>query len=133
MYSHRFRKLIMASPKKWQLTYSVQNHHVDEVSKNAMNKKMLVILYLKGNPIEIVKMLENKAKLNETRKFSQKCHSQVLTSELFPDKNDSRKFTEQCKMNFFFPDTDNLKVEGIAKQRRQEKQKERLNKSKSLI
>ena len=92
-----------------------------------------LVFSLKGNPIEIVKMLENKAKLNETRKFSQKCYSQVLTSELFPDKNDSRKFTEQCKMNFFFPDTDNLKVEGLAKQRRQEKQKERLNKSKSLI
>ena len=99
--------------------------------KNKLKQKES--FFLKGNPIEIVKMLESKAKLNETRKFSQKCYSQVLASELFPDKKDSRKFTEQCKMNFFFPDTDNLKVEGLAKQRRHEKQKERLNKSKSLI
>ena len=86
---------------------------------------------MKGNPIEVVKMLENKAKLNESRKFSQKCYSQILASELFPDKNDSRKFTQQCRMNFFFPDND--KVEGLTKQRKGEKQKEGSNKSKSLI
>ena len=79
-----------------------------------------------------MKRLENKANLKQTRKFSQKCFSQILELELFPDKNESRKFTEQCKMNFFFPDTDNIKVEGLAKQMRHEKERKMLNKSNTI-
>lgn len=86
----------------WQLTYNVQNHSDKKTSK-----------------IEVVRRMERNIKLKEERLFSQKCKSQILASELFPLKNECKKFNEKCKMNFFFPDADNIKIEEIAKVRRQ--------------
>ena len=76
--------------------------------------------------------MERNVKLKEARLFSQKCKSQVLTSELFPMKSECKKFNEQCKMNFFFPDADSVKIDEIARIRKQ-KQKQMLKNCHSLI
>ena len=88
---------------------------------------------VKVGQVEVVKRLEKNAKLKEAHLFSQKCHSQILIRELFPQKKDCKKFTEQCKMNFFFPDTDNVKVEELARIKQRERQQQTMKKGHSLI
>ena len=63
--------------------------------------------------------MERNVKRKETKRFSEKCYSQMLASELFPQKNELKKFTEQCKMNFFFPDGEFSKPESVIRLRRQ--------------
>jgi len=67
----------------------------------------------------------------EAKNFSLKCRSQLLANELFPAKNDCRKFQEECKLNFFFPDVDKARVEEISRQRRKDKKRLLLKKSDS--
>ena len=97
---------------------------------------MVIILYVlnvKVGQVEVVRRLEKNVKLKEARLFSQKCHSQILITELFPQKNDCKKFTEQCKMNFFFPDADSVKVEELARIKQRERQQKTMKKGHSLI
>ena len=104
----------------WQLTYNVQNHSDKKVIEEIYFYDFIInIFLLQTSKIEVVRRMERNIKLKEERLFSQKCKSQILASELFPLKNECKKFNEKCKMNFFFPDADNIKIEEIAKVRRQ--------------
>ena len=104
----------------WQLTYNVQNHSDKKVIEEIYFYDFIINIFpLQTSKIEVVRRMERNIKLKEERLFSQKCKSQILASELFPLKNECKKFNEKCKMNFFFPDADNIKIEEIAKVRRQ--------------
>jgi len=75
--------------------------------------------------------MEEVVSKKEASNFSKKCRSQLWANELFPPKNDCRKFKEQCKLNFFFPDVDSHRVAEITKQRRMERKKMMLKKAAS--
>ena len=117
----------MSNPQSWYLTYTST-------------------LPSKNNKIAVVAAMEEVVLKKEAKNFSLKCRSQLLANEvssqklsiyvydifqLFPPKNDCRKFQEQCKLNFFFPDVDNIRVAEITKQRRLDRKKMMLKKAAS--
>ena len=117
----------MSNPQSWYLTYTS--------TLPSRNDKVAVIAAMEENVLK-----------KEAKNFSLKCRSQLFANEvftnaccsyiketfqLFPPKDDCRKFQEQCKLNFFFPDVDNIRVEEIAKQRRLNRKKMLLKKAAS--
>jgi len=102
----------MSNPQSWYLTYTST-------------------LPSKNNQVAVVAAMEDVVLKKEAKNFSIKCRSQLLANELFPPKNDCRKFHEQCKLNFFYPDVDSNRVAEITKQRRLDRKKMMLKKAKS--
>jgi len=112
-------------------TETEDSHHSDHERRGHKTVKMSKSFQLTYNAynsfenseIEVIRRLEKNVVRKETEMFSQKCRSQLLASELFPSKNDIKKFTEQCKLNFFFPDDENRKTVGKNRIKKQNLQK----------
>jgi len=103
---------VMSNPKSWHLTYTST-------------------LPPRSNQFTVIAAMEDVVSKKEAKKFSKKCQSQLWANELFPPKNDCRKFQEQCKLNFFFPDVDKHRLAEITQQRRLERKKMMLRKAAS--